>query len=48
MADKSLLRVKDLKLYFKTTRGVVQAVDGVDFDSGPQRSHRDPRRIGLR
>lgn len=31
MADR-LLQVRDLRLYFRTTRGVVQAVDGVDFD----------------
>lgn len=30
--SKTLLVVKDLKLYFRATRGVVQAVDGVDFD----------------
>lgn len=30
-ADSKLLEVKDLKLYFKTSRGTVQAVDGVDF-----------------
>lgn len=28
---KDLLRVENLKLHFRTTRGVVQAVDGVDF-----------------
>ena len=35
MVDK-LLQVRDLYLYFKTTKGVVQAVDGValDMDSG--------------
>ena len=27
-----VLRVRDLRLYFQTRRGVVQAVDGVDFD----------------
>jgi len=32
MADTELLRVEDLKLYFRTTQGVVQAVDGVDFN----------------
>ncbi len=33
MADnKTLLHVENLKLYFKATRGLVQAVDGVDFD----------------
>ena len=29
--DKELLVVKDLRLHFRTTRGPVQAVDGVDF-----------------
>jgi peptide/nickel transport system ATP-binding protein len=29
-----LLDVKNLKLHFRTTKGVVQAVDGVDFDLG--------------
>jgi peptide/nickel transport system ATP-binding protein len=32
MVDKELLRVENLKLYFRTTQGVVQAVDGVDFN----------------
>jgi peptide/nickel transport system ATP-binding protein len=32
MADTELLRVENLKLYFRTTQGVVQAVDGVDFN----------------
>src|SRR5574338_277484 len=31
MTEQSLLRVKDLKLHFKASRGVVQAVDGVDL-----------------
>jgi peptide/nickel transport system ATP-binding protein len=31
MAEK-LLQVKDLYLYFRTTKGVVQAVDGVDLE----------------
>ncbi len=31
MKDSKLLRVKNLRLYFKTSRGIVQAVDGVDF-----------------
>jgi peptide/nickel transport system ATP-binding protein len=31
MAQNKLLRIEDLKLYFSTTHGVVQAVDGVDF-----------------
>ena len=30
----ALLTVRDLRLYFRTTKGVVQAVDGVDFDLG--------------
>jgi peptide/nickel transport system ATP-binding protein len=30
----ALLTVKDLKLHFRTTKGVVQAVDGVNFDLG--------------
>lgn len=29
---KLLISIKNLKLYFRTTQGVVQAVDGVDFD----------------
>ncbi len=32
MSEKDLLRIEDLKLHFKTQRGVVQAVDGVNFD----------------
>ena len=31
MANTELLRIENLKLYFRTTQGVVQAVDGVDF-----------------
>ncbi|RLB00240.1 MAG: ABC transporter ATP-binding protein, partial [Deltaproteobacteria bacterium] len=27
-----LLRVEDLRLYFRTTKGIVQAVDGVSFE----------------
>ena len=30
--EKDLLNVKNLKLHFRTTGGVVQAVDGVDFE----------------
>lgn len=30
--NKTVLNIKDLKLYFKTTRGLVQAVDGVNFE----------------
>jgi peptide/nickel transport system ATP-binding protein len=32
MSNTELLRVENLKLYFRTTQGVVQAVDGVDFN----------------
>ncbi len=32
--EKRLLQVRDLVLYFRTTKGVVQAVDKVDFDLG--------------
>ncbi len=32
MSEAGLLRVKDLVLHFRTTRGDVQAVDGVDLD----------------
>ena len=34
MNDNPLLRVQDLRLYFRTTRGAVQAVDGVSFAMG--------------
>ena len=37
MAEKTLLQVKNLKLYFKTSRGMVQAVDDVDFTLAPTR-----------
>lgn len=30
--NKELLNIQDLKLHFKTQRGLVQAVDGVNFD----------------
>jgi len=30
--EKAILRVKNLKTYFFTRRGIVKAVDGVDFD----------------
>jgi len=30
--EKAILRVKNLKTYFFTRRGVVRAVDGIDFD----------------
>lgn len=34
MAENKLLRLEDLKLYFRTTQGIVQAVDGVNFTLG--------------
>ncbi len=34
MAEKTLLKLEDLVLHFRTTRGVVQAVDGVNFELG--------------
>ena len=30
--EKAILRVRNLKTYFFTRRGIVKAVDGVDFD----------------
>ena len=30
----TLMRIEDLRLYFRTRQGVVQAVDGVDFELG--------------
>ncbi len=38
MADSTLLKVKNLKLYFKASKGVVQAVDGVDFTLAPNKA----------
>ena len=32
MSESQLLRIRDLKLYFRTSMGAVQAVDGVDLD----------------
>jgi len=32
MSESPLLRIRDLKLYFRTSAGAVQAVDGVDLD----------------
>jgi peptide/nickel transport system ATP-binding protein len=34
MSQRDLLRIENLVLYFRTTKGVVQAVDGVDLDLG--------------
>jgi ABC-type dipeptide/oligopeptide/nickel transport system ATPase component len=31
-SNNQLLTVKNLRLHFKTQKGVVQAVDGVDFE----------------
>ncbi len=31
MTDSTLLQIKNLKLHFKASQGIVQAVDGVDF-----------------
>ena len=31
MEEKVLVEVKDLKKYFKTTKGMLHAVDGVNF-----------------
>ncbi len=36
--DNKLLRIEDLVLYFKTTQGAVQAVDGVNFELGSNRA----------
>ncbi len=38
MSGDTLLRVKDLKLFFRTTNGVVRAVDGVDFELARNRA----------
>ena len=35
MADKPILSIKDLKIYFNTDEGVVRAVDGISFDVLP-------------
>jgi peptide/nickel transport system ATP-binding protein len=37
-APANLLHIENLVLHFKTTSGVVQAVDGVDFDLGSNRA----------
>ena len=34
MKRDALLQVEDLRLYFRTTQGVVQAVDGVNLNVG--------------
>jgi oligopeptide/dipeptide ABC transporter ATP-binding protein len=38
MQNHKLLRIEDLFLYFKTTHGDVQAVDGVNFELGTNRA----------
>lgn len=38
MADSTLLKVKNLKLYFKASKGIVQAVDDVDFTLAPNKA----------
>ena len=35
---QELLKIENLNLHFKTTKGVVQAVDGVDFELGTNRA----------
>lgn len=37
-SSETLLKVKDLRLYFRTTKGIVQAVDNVSFTLGRRRS----------
>lgn len=37
-SENKILHIEDLVLYFHTTRGEVQAVDGVDLDLGPGRA----------
>ena len=36
--EKTLLQGQNLKLYFKTSRGLVQAVDDVDFTLAPNKA----------
>jgi oligopeptide/dipeptide ABC transporter ATP-binding protein len=38
MANATLLNVKNLKLYFKASRGIVQAVDNIDFTLAPNKA----------
>ena len=38
MAYDALLRVENLKLFFRTTKGIVRAVDGVDFELARNRA----------
>lgn len=36
--SNELLKIENLELHFKTTKGIVQAVDGVDFELGTNRA----------
>ncbi len=38
MAADTVLRVKNLELFFRTSKGVVRAVDGIDFELGRNRA----------
>lgn len=38
MSEEKIIRIQDLKLHFTTTRGAVQAVDGVNFDLTPNKA----------
>lgn len=38
MTEEKIIRIQDLKLHFTTTRGAVQAVDGVNFDLSPNKA----------
>lgn len=38
MAEGNVISIQDLKLYFTTTGGTVQAVDGVNFDLKPNKA----------
>lgn len=38
MTEEKIIRIQDLKLYFTTNKGVVQAVDGVNFDLMPTKA----------
>jgi peptide/nickel transport system ATP-binding protein len=38
MSGDTLLSVKDLQLFFRTTKGIVRAVDGVDFELARNRA----------
>ena len=38
VATQELLKIENLVLHFKTTKGIVQAVDGVDFELGTNRA----------